>query len=117
MPQFLLSVWHDDSYETDFSGSDAQRRVAQVSDFNAALVEGGHFLFAGGLHPKHTATVARWSNGSVAVSTGSYDNGAEQMGGFWIIEAPDRAAAQEWAQRAATACEGPVELRELQGGA
>jgi hypothetical protein len=30
MPQYLVSVWHDDTYETDFSTPDAQRRAAQV---------------------------------------------------------------------------------------
>jgi hypothetical protein len=37
------------------------------------------------------------------------------MGGFWVIEAADMDAALAWAQKAATACEGPVELRPLQG--
>ena len=35
MPQYLLSVWHDDSYELDFSTPDAQRVGAQVDAFNA----------------------------------------------------------------------------------
>ena len=30
MPNYLISVWHDETYETDFSTPDAQRRVARV---------------------------------------------------------------------------------------
>ena len=37
MPQYLISAWHDDTYETDFSTPDAQRRVAQVGAFNEEL--------------------------------------------------------------------------------
>lgn len=28
MPKYLISVWHDDSYEVDFSTPEAQRRAA-----------------------------------------------------------------------------------------
>jgi hypothetical protein len=41
MPQYLISVWHDDTYETDFSAPDAQRRVAQVGAFNEELIKAG----------------------------------------------------------------------------
>ena len=116
MSQFLLSVWHDGSYEVDFSSDRAQRLVAQVADFNQALEDEGALVFAGGLHPKEAAAVARWDDGQVSLSTGAYSQAREQMGGFWIIEAPGPASAQAWAQRACAACEGPVEVRPLQGG-
>ena len=35
---------------------------------------------------------------------------------FWIIKAPDLGSAQRWAEQAAVACQGPVEVRPLQGG-
>ena len=37
MPQYLMSVWHDDEYEVDFSSPDAQRLGAQVGAFNEEL--------------------------------------------------------------------------------
>ena len=116
MAQFLLSVWHDDTYEVDFSSDRAQRLVGQVTAFNTALQDEGAFLFAGGLHPKETAVVARWDDGEVSLSDGAYSVAPEQMGGFWIIEAADADVARAWAERASAACEGPVELRPLQGG-
>ena len=115
MAQFLHSVWHDDTYEVDFSSDRAQRLVGQVTAFNTALQDEGAFLFAGGLHPKETAVVARWNDGEVSLSDGAYSVAPEQMGGFWIIEAPDNEAAKDWARQAATACEQPVEVRPLQG--
>ena len=39
MPQYMISVWHDDTYEVDFSNPDAQLRVAQVGAFNEELPE------------------------------------------------------------------------------
>ena len=49
MPQYLMSVWHDDDYDVDFSSPDAQRQVAQVSAVNAELEAAGAWVFGGGL--------------------------------------------------------------------
>jgi hypothetical protein len=52
MPQYLLSVWHDRPYDDlDFSSPDMQRRVAQVSEFNASLEQASAWVFGTGLHP------------------------------------------------------------------
>ena len=115
MPQYLISVWHDDSYELDFSSPDAQRRVAQVGAFNDELQKSGAWVFAAGLHPASSATVVRSSGEEVSMTDGPYAETKEQMGGFWIIEAPDLDAALACASRASTACEGPVEVRPVDG--
>jgi hypothetical protein len=115
MPQYLMSVWHDDNYELDFSSPEAQRTVAQVGRFNDELQSGGAWVFATGLHPASSATVVRSSAGDVSMTDGPYAETKEQMGGFWVIEASDLDAALEWAGKAAAACEGPVEVRPVQG--
>ena len=115
MAQYLVSVWHDETYEVDFSSPDAQRRVAQVDAFNNDLQKAGAWLFGGGLHPASSATVVRSTAGQVSMTDGPYAETKEQMGGFWVIEADDLDGALTWAGRAATACEGPVEVRPLQG--
>jgi hypothetical protein len=115
MPQYLLSVWHDDAYQLDFSGQDAQRRVAQVGALNDEMQQSGVWVFAAGLHPASSATVVRANSGDVSMTDGPYAETKEQMGGFWIIEASDLDAALDWAGRAATASEGPIELRPMAG--
>jgi hypothetical protein len=116
MPQYLLSVWHDDPYELDFSTPDAQRRVTQVEALNTELQQAGAWVFAAGLHPAASATVVQATGGRVSMSDGPYAETKEQMGGFWVIEAPDLDAALDWAGKAAVACEGPVEVRPVEGG-
>jgi hypothetical protein len=115
MPQYLISVWHDESYEVDFSTPEAQARVAQVSAFNTELQRAGAWVFAAGLHPSSSATVVRSAGGQVSMTDGPYAETKEQMGGFWVIEAPDLDAALEWGGKAAAASEGPVEVRPAQG--
>ena len=115
MPQYLISVWHDDTFEVDFSSADAQLRVAQVDAFNSELQQAGAWVFAAGLYPASSATVVRSSGGEVSMTDGPYAETKEQMGGFWVIEAADLDGALEWAGNAAAACEGPVEVRPAQG--
>ena len=112
MPQYLLSVWHDEPYDDlDFNSPDMQRVFTQVSDFNAKLEKAGAWVFGVGLRPASTATVVRAASGDVSMTDGPYAETKEQMGGFWIIEAADLDAALDWAGKAAAACEGPVEVR------
>jgi hypothetical protein len=116
MPQYLMSVWHDDDYTVDFSGEDTQRLLAQVSTFNEKLESAGVWVFGAGLHPASSATVVRSQDGQVSMTDGPYAESKEQMGGFWVVEAPDLDAALDWASQAAIACEGPVEVRPMQDG-
>src|SRR3954468_24434015 len=115
MPQYLLSVWHDDEYTVDFSTPEAQRMVAQVGAVNDELQRTGAWVFGAGLHPASSATVVRAAGGDVSMTDGPYAETKEQMGGFWIIDVADLDAALDWAGRAAAACEGPVEVRPMEG--
>jgi len=115
MPQYLLSVWHDEDYVVDFSSPEAQARVAQVAAFNDELQRSGAWVFAAGLHPASSATVVRSSGDHVSMTDGPYAETKEQMGGFWIIEAADLDVALDLAARAAAASGGPVEVRPMQG--
>ena len=112
MPQYLMSVWHDEPYDDlDWASPDMQRRGAQVSEFNALLEAESAWVFGTGLRPASSATVVRAVGGDVSMTDGPYAETKEQMGGFWIIEAADLDAALDWAAKAAAACEGPVEVR------
>jgi hypothetical protein len=115
MPQYLLSVCHDEDYVVDFSSPEAQDRVAQVGAFNDELQRSGAWVFAAGLHPASSATVVRSSGDHVSMTDGPYAETKEQMGGFWIIQAADLDVALDLAARAAAASGAPIEVRPMQG--
>jgi hypothetical protein len=116
MTQYLISVWHEDEYEVDFSQEEIQRVVRQVEAFNKELEATGAWVFGGGLQPASSATVLRATTDDVSMTDGPYAESKEQMGGFWVIEAADFDAALAWARQATVACENPVELRPFQDG-
>src|ERR1700690_3890283 len=115
MPQYLLSVWHDEDYVVDFSTPEAQDRVAQVGAFNDELQRSGAWVFAAGLHPASSATVVRSSGDHVSMTDGPYAETKEQMSGFWIVQAADLDVALALAARGAAASGGPIEVRPMQG--
>jgi hypothetical protein len=118
MPQYLMSVWFDDDYDSEFdrTNPDVVRTEAQVDALNEEMSEQGIWVFVAGLHPADTATVVRSTEGGTSMTDGPYAESKEQMGGFWVIEAADLDAALDWAAKGAAACEGPVELRPFQNG-
>ena len=117
MPQYLMCVWFDDEYdsELDRTSPDVMRTDHQIDVLNEEMAERGIWVFAGGLEPVDSATVVRANAGETSMTDGPYAESKEQMGGFWVIEVADLDAALEWAGKAAAACEGPIELRPIQG--
>jgi len=112
MTQYLLAV-HDAEGEAP-SPDDIAQMFKDVDVFNDELKATGAWVFAGGLHPADTATVVRVTNGEVLTTDGPFAETKEQLGGFWIIEAPDLDAALALAAKGATACRNPVEVRPFQ---
>jgi hypothetical protein len=111
MAQYLLSVCHDEEYDLDFDTPEMQRIGPKVNAVNEEMQSAGAWVFGAGLLPASSATVIR--PGDELMTDGPYVEAKEQMGGFWVIEAPDRDAALEWSRKAAAACERPVELRPM----
>lgn len=114
MKQYLLSVHYVEG-QAPPSSEVMQSMFADVEAFNASLVADGAMVFAGGLETPDTATVVRAEgDGEVLVTDGPFPEAKEQIGGFWVVKAPDLDAALELAARGSAACRGPVEVRPFQ---
>jgi hypothetical protein len=113
MKQYLLSV-HTVEGDPAPSPELMQQAYKDVDALNQELQAEGAWVFAGGLHPATTATVVRSQDGEIITTDGPFAETKEQLGGFWVIKAPDLDAALAWASRATRACQGPVEVRPFQ---
>ena len=117
MTQYLLSVWHDrDAGPQDIYPSEEERQEAYAATdaFNEELRASGSWVFAGGLHPPATATVVDGTGAEAVTTDGPYSESKEQIGGFWVVEAPDLDAALALAAKGSAACRGKVEVRPFQ---
>ena len=112
MKQYLLTVFQP--AETPPPEVDIDHVRRDVEALQEELREAGAWVFAGGLHPASTATVVDGRGGDVVTTDGPYAESKEQMGGFWVLEAPDLDAAIDLARRGSAACNGKVEVRPFQ---
>jgi hypothetical protein len=113
MTQYLMSV-HGSETDALPAPEVIAKMYKDVDVFNEKVKSQGAWVFGGGLHPASTATVVRNEGGKVTMTDGPYIEAKEQLGGFWIIEAPDLDAALALAKEASEACQGPVEVRPFQ---
>jgi hypothetical protein len=114
MTQYLLSV-HMVQGDPIPSDEEMQQAYKDVDAFNEKVKAQGQWVFAGGLHPADTATVVRVKDGEVITTDGPFAETKEQLGGFWVSDAPDLDAALALAAEATVACQAPVEVRPFQG--
>ncbi|MGD9795613.1 MAG: YciI family protein [Acidimicrobiia bacterium] len=116
MPKYLLSVHYVDGVGASELAEpvDMNAVYEQVADFNQRMQDSGAWVFGGGLMTPDTATVVRTDSGQRVVTDGPFSEAKEQIGGFWILEAPDLDAALDLADQASRACLGPVEIRPFQ---
>lgn len=127
MSQYLISVWHAPGVHTEGTAyaTEEEMRLAfeRVAAFNDALQRSDALVAAGGLTPPEEAvtvdaTAAPGPEEITArrrVTEGTASPEGAQLGGFWIVTAPDDDAARTLAGEASFACGQPVELRRLQG--
>ena len=112
MPEYMLAVHMVEGEATP--PEVMEQAYKDVDVFNAELQAAGAWVFGGGLHPADTATVVRVQDGEVLTTDGPFAETKEQLGGFWVIQAPDLDAALAWAAKATAACRAPVEVRPFQ---
>jgi hypothetical protein len=113
MTQYLLAVY--DTGADAPADDEMQARYRAVDEFNAEVQAAGAWLFAGGLEPADTASTVDGTKGEAVTTEGPLSGSATQIGGFWVIEAPDADAARTWAAKGSAACGNPVEVRPFQG--
>ncbi len=120
MTQYFLTMPHDSATEPtmesmqEFDPAELAAVMAAVDEFNTALKDSGAWLFAGGLNPPSTAKTVDATSGETRVLDEPFVEAPSYVGGFWVIEAADEAAAVEWATRASAAVQSRIEVRALQ---
>lgn len=114
MKQYLLSVHYVDGVGAT-PEAEMQEAYAAVSQFNDKLQRDGAWVFGGGLATPDISTVVdATGSGDPILTDGPFAEAKEQIGGFWILKAPDLDAALALAAEASAACRGPVEVRPFQ---
>ncbi|QGU03481.1 YciI family protein [Corynebacterium comes] len=108
MTNFMLSVHHVPGTAPYASEDDMKAAFEAVGAFNERLLSDGVLVHVNALLPDAVVVTAD------SRSEGPAHEGA-QLGGFWIIDVADRAAAEDLAREASAACGQPIEVRQFEG--
>jgi hypothetical protein len=114
MPQFFIAIHHRDDYDPS---TEPATMAQAIDDLNDEMVAAGIRVFVGGLHHASTArSIVRNDGGESEVRDGSYLQTDSHVGGFWVLKCADMDEAISWGQKAAIACQAPVEVRQFHEG-
>jgi hypothetical protein len=111
--QYLLMLYADETAWSRMSSAEQEQGVAVYGAYTQALKEAGVWVGANRLQATNTATTVRLTDGKSQVMDGPYVDSKEQLGGYYLIEAPDLDAALHWAARCPGASHGTVEVRPV----
>jgi hypothetical protein len=107
---YMLLVYLD---EQVMSGSDREQCYGESAQLAQQLSASGRYLSASPLHPVSTATSVRVRDGKPLVTDGPFAETREQLGGYFLIDAPDLDEALKIAARIPAARVGTIEVRPV----
>jgi len=106
--QFLLLIYESEQrFSQGFDPAELAEYRAFGKEF-ASSIKGGHAL-----QPTHTAATVRVRGGKAMTIDGPFAETKEQLGGFYLVEAPGRDEAAAMAAKIPGARFGSVEVRPI----
>ena len=111
--KYVLMIYTN---ETNDAGATPEQQAAVMAEYNVftqQLTEHKAYMGGEALMPTSMATTVRVRDGKRAITDGPFAETKEQLGGFYIIEAPDLNGAIEAATMCPGAKFGSVELRPV----
>jgi hypothetical protein len=111
--QYLLLLHTDEKAMQAASPEQTGAVLAAYGAYMKAMGDAGVNKGGQRLRPTATATTVRVKDGKTQVLNGPYAEVKEQLGGYFLIDAPDLDAAISWAARCPSAQHGAVEVRPI----
>jgi hypothetical protein len=111
--KYLCLVYDDEKNLEVMSESELDGLVGQCLAADEEFRKSGQVIASEALQPVHTATTVRVRNGKVSTTDGPFAETKEQLGGFFLVDAPDLDDAIRVAARIPSARLGSIEVRPI----
>jgi hypothetical protein len=108
---YMLLIYADEKAGDNIPPAEMAGWMDKMMAYREALTKAGVFIETVGLARSFEATTVHLDHGELKVQDGPYSETREQLGGFYAINVPDMAAAQQWAAQCPGALWGKVEIR------
>ena len=109
--RYMILIHVDETAMAATRKADPQAMMAAYTAYTTALKEADIWRGGEALNPAATGVIVRMKDGKTSVVNGPYSEAKEQLGGYYLIEAPDLDGAIAWAARCPGAAHGVVEVR------
>lgn len=107
--KYMLLIYEN---EANYAGEAGEKLVAEIVAAHGALIEA---LVASGIDWSGSELAPTFTAATVTpdgvVHDGPFAETHEQLGGFYIVDVPDREAAIAWARKIPLSAGGKVEVR------
>src|SRR3954466_3396099 len=111
--KYLLTIYGDERVWGEATPQFIQENMTAYGELGVAMREAGVHLGGEGLQPSSTATTVKVRDGEILTTDGPFAETREQLGGYYLREGRDLAAALSWAARIPDAAHGTVEVRPI----
>jgi hypothetical protein len=111
--QYMLLIYTNERGWSQLTQEQMQQGMAAYLAYTEALRKAGALVDSHRLQNTDVATTVKVADGKTQVLNGPYVDTKEQLGGYFLIEAPDLDAAIAWAARCPGASHGTVEVRPV----
>ena len=111
--RFILLIYANEADWETKSPAEKEAVMRDHATLDADLQKAGKYGACDALQSTRTATSVRIRNGKTLVTDGPFAETKEQLGGYFLIEAKDRAEAIEIASRIPSAKWGSIEVRPV----
>ena len=111
--KYMLLIFANEAGQQTASQTEIGQMMAAYKAYTEALQQSGALAAGERLQPTSTASTVRVKGGKTEVLNGPYAETREQLGGYYLIDAPDLDAALAWAARCPGASHGAIEVRPV----
>ena len=111
--KYLLLIYANEAGQQSASQEQVGQMIAAYGAYSEAMKKAGVYVGSNRLRPTSSGTTVRVANGKTQVLDGPYAEAKEQLGGYYLIDAPDLDAALSWASRCPGASHGTIEVRPI----
>lgn len=111
--KYALLIYGEEKARSAPDSTEMQEIMGAYKTYTQELNEAGINLGGEALQGVETATTVRVRDGKTLTTDGPFAETKEQLGGFYLVEAPDLDAAIDLAARLPGSWHGSVEVRPI----
>jgi hypothetical protein len=111
--QYMLLIYGDEGARAQATKEQMGQMMSAYMAYTEAMKKAGVYQSGNPLQGVATATTVRAPDGKAKVLNGPYAESKEQLGGYYLIDAPDLDSALSWAARCPGAQHGAIEVRPI----